>query len=205
MLIKTMVWYFGFLFQFKCSMHYLMSWSIVTTYPLVLYALLLEQVVIKVQVYPFVLRIQITNITFQNDKDTTYVIVIVQPLFDHIKLPVFSWVISYSSTIEPVSIVAADVMVHLTPKKDNSASNCSKKQRASTHSITHSKGFLPVNTQTTQRPVSSLSPSLWSKSWPHFDVLCWTWILSVQAPSCSHLQTAPQFSPLNNKPKIFHI
>ncbi len=134
-------------------------------------------------------------------KTTTYVIVIVQSLFDHIKLPVFSWVISYSSTVEPVSIVAADVMVHLTPMKDNSASNGSKKQRASTHSITHSKCFLPASIQTTQRPVSSLNPSLWSKSWPHFDVLCWTWTRSVQAPSCSHLQTAPRFSPLNTSGK----
>lgn len=42
-----------------------------------------------------------------------YIIVIVQSLFDHIELPVLSRVIAYARTVQPVSIVAAHIMVNL--------------------------------------------------------------------------------------------
>lgn len=43
----------------------------------------------------------------------TYVIVVVEALLDHVELPVLSGVISYTSAVEPVAIVAADIMVNL--------------------------------------------------------------------------------------------
>lgn len=43
----------------------------------------------------------------------TYVIVVVQALFDHVELPVLSGIISNSCAVQPVAIVAADVMVNL--------------------------------------------------------------------------------------------
>lgn len=82
---------------------------------------------------------------------TTYVIVIVQSLFDHIKLPVFSWVISYSGTIEPVSIVAADVMVYLTTMKDNSNQTAAKSRKHQTTpsniNVSHQQVFKPLSAQ----------------------------------------------------------
>lgn len=43
----------------------------------------------------------------------THIIVVVEALFDHVKLPVLSWVISNPSAVQPVAIVAADIMVNL--------------------------------------------------------------------------------------------
>lgn len=49
----------------------------------------------------------------------TYINVVVEALFDHVKLPVLSGVISYTSTVKPVSIVAADIIVNLWRKIEN--------------------------------------------------------------------------------------
>lgn len=43
----------------------------------------------------------------------TYVTVVVEALLDHVELPVLSGVISYTSAVEPVAVVAADIMVNL--------------------------------------------------------------------------------------------
>lgn len=49
----------------------------------------------------------------------TYVIVIVEALLDHVELPVLSGVVSYPSAVQPVAIVAADIMVDLWRKCSN--------------------------------------------------------------------------------------
>lgn len=43
----------------------------------------------------------------------TYIIVIVEALFDHVELPVLSGVISNPSAVQPVTIIAADIVVDL--------------------------------------------------------------------------------------------
>lgn len=47
----------------------------------------------------------------------THIIVVVEALFDHVKLPVLSRVISDPSAVQPVAIVAADIMVNLLEEK----------------------------------------------------------------------------------------
>lgn len=47
----------------------------------------------------------------------TYVAIIVEALFDHVELPVLSGVISYSSTVQPVAIVTADIVINLWRKR----------------------------------------------------------------------------------------
>lgn len=43
----------------------------------------------------------------------TYITVVVEALLDHVELPVLSGVISYTSAVKPVAIVAADIVVNL--------------------------------------------------------------------------------------------
>lgn len=43
----------------------------------------------------------------------TYIIVIVEALFDHVELPVLSGVISNPSAVQPVTIIDADIVVDL--------------------------------------------------------------------------------------------
>lgn len=43
----------------------------------------------------------------------TYIIVIIKALLDHVELPVFSGIISYTCTVQPVAIVTTDIMIHL--------------------------------------------------------------------------------------------
>lgn len=49
----------------------------------------------------------------QREIKLAYIAVIVESLFDHVELPVLSGVISYTGTVQPVAIVAADVMIDL--------------------------------------------------------------------------------------------
>lgn len=43
----------------------------------------------------------------------TYIVVVIEALLDHVELPVLSGIISYTSTVQPVAVVTADVMIHL--------------------------------------------------------------------------------------------
>ena len=43
----------------------------------------------------------------------TYVVIVVEALLDHVELPVLSGVISYAGAVQPVAVVAADIMVNL--------------------------------------------------------------------------------------------
>lgn len=77
----------------------------------------------------------------------TYIAIIVQSLFDHIKLPVFSWVISYSCSIEPVSIVAADVMVHLMSGNNNAEVCTTTNHQPKLKKLSYQQVFKPLSTQ----------------------------------------------------------
>lgn len=46
-------------------------------------------------------------------RPNTYIWIIVQTLFDHVKLPVLTRVITDSSTVEPVAIVTCYIVINL--------------------------------------------------------------------------------------------
>lgn len=83
----------------------------------------------------------------------TYIAIVVQSLFDHIELPVFTWVISYPCGIKPVSIVTADVMVHLTSGNNSSAGHHQKPLQTSYKlplqetNLSYQQVFKPLGTE----------------------------------------------------------